>query len=135
MIPIGFEYGFRKPLHVVETTPADWEPPAWDLTGPIGAINRAKAARLPLNEEGALTPVDLADERLFAFEKATRDGRERLLAVLNLERARSVPASIAAWRPGGSARVALDPLTGASQPVPDGRLLLPPAAVRLVHPA
>jgi starch synthase (maltosyl-transferring) len=135
MIPIGFEYGFRKPLHVVETTPSDWEPPAWDLTGPIGAINRAKAARRPLNEEGPLTPVDLADERLFAFEKATRDGRERLLAVLNLERARSVPASIAAWRPAGSARIALDPVTGASQPVQDGRLLLPPAAVRLVHPA
>ncbi|HPC60538.1 MAG TPA: alpha-amylase family glycosyl hydrolase, partial [Verrucomicrobiota bacterium] len=25
MMPIGFEFGFRRPLHVVHTTPADWE--------------------------------------------------------------------------------------------------------------
>ena len=25
MMPMGFEFGFRKPLHVVHTTPADWE--------------------------------------------------------------------------------------------------------------
>jgi starch synthase (maltosyl-transferring) len=134
MIPIGFEYGFRKPLHVVETTPADWEPPAWDLTGAIGAVNRTKAAWRSLNEEGPLEPVDLSDDRLFGFEKAARDRSERLLVVLNLERTASVPVSLAAWRPGGGGLGALDPATGVSHPVQGGRLLLPPAAVRLVHP-
>jgi starch synthase (maltosyl-transferring) len=31
MIPIGFEYGFRRRLHVVNTRPGDWEPPNIDL--------------------------------------------------------------------------------------------------------
>ena len=32
LMPIGFEYGFRKALHVVQTRPKDWEDPTWDLT-------------------------------------------------------------------------------------------------------
>jgi starch synthase (maltosyl-transferring) len=31
MIPIGFEYGFRRRLHVVNTRPSDWEQPNIDL--------------------------------------------------------------------------------------------------------
>ena len=31
MMPMGFEYGFRKPLNVVSTTPADWENTGIDL--------------------------------------------------------------------------------------------------------
>ena len=27
MVPIGFEYGFRRRLHVVNTRPGDWEQP------------------------------------------------------------------------------------------------------------
>ncbi len=32
MMPIGYEYGFRNRLHVVETRPEHWEEPAVDLT-------------------------------------------------------------------------------------------------------
>ena len=31
MMPIGYEFGFQKRLHVVETCPDDWEPPRFDL--------------------------------------------------------------------------------------------------------
>jgi starch synthase (maltosyl-transferring) len=56
MMPIGFEYGARRRLHVVETRPADREPIACDLTGFIGAVNAMKAATPVLNEEG---PIDV----------------------------------------------------------------------------
>src|SRR5260221_8780363 len=42
MIPMGFEYGFRKPLHVVNTTPADWSPNGIDLRDYVGKVNAIK---------------------------------------------------------------------------------------------
>ena len=86
MMPMGFEYGFRNRLHVVTTSPQDWEAPHWDLTGAITTINRTKAAHRPFNEDGPLHPIDLGDPRLFGFRKWTRDGREWVLVVLNLDR-------------------------------------------------
>ena len=42
MMPIGFEYGFRKPLHVADTKPSDWEPVNVDLSPFISKVNAAK---------------------------------------------------------------------------------------------
>ncbi len=86
MMPMGFEYGFQKPLHVVQTTPKDWEPARWDLTESIAAINRTKDALRALNEEGPITVVEGEDSRLFGFRKQTRDGQEEVLVLLNLDR-------------------------------------------------
>jgi starch synthase (maltosyl-transferring) len=52
MMPIGYEYGFRQPLHVVKTRPEDWESPLFDLTTFIGTANAMKAQTPVLNEEG-----------------------------------------------------------------------------------
>ena len=54
MLPIGYEYGFKKPLHVVETTPKSWEQPTYDISAEITALNHMKAACPALNVEGAL---------------------------------------------------------------------------------
>ena len=45
MMPMGFEYGFRRRLNVVKTRPQDWEQPAWELSEFIAAVNRLKASR------------------------------------------------------------------------------------------
>lgn len=113
MMPIGFEYGFHKRLHVVKTTPADWETPGWDLTGAIAAINRTKEAHRPLNEEGPITPVDLDDPRLFGFAKRTRNGREEVLVVLNLDMAAAARCRLA----------------------PDGEIELGPSGILIAHRA
>ena len=42
MIPIGYEFGFQQSLHVVTTTPDDWESPKWDLQNFIRAVNQWK---------------------------------------------------------------------------------------------
>ncbi len=52
MMPMGYEYGFGKPLDVVRTRPEDWEQPRFDLTGFIAATNAIKASVPGLGEEG-----------------------------------------------------------------------------------
>ncbi len=56
MMPMGFEYGCRKPFDVVGSRPGDWTwetaSPRIDITGYIGEVNRMKAATPALNAEG-----------------------------------------------------------------------------------
>lgn len=136
MMPMGFEYGFRKRLHVARTTPADWEEPAWDLTGAIACIHRVKAAFRTLNEEGPITPVALGDPRLFAFRKQARDRREEVLVLLNLDRAAALPARLGeAWQPP-ERPARTDPLTATSLPWAEGtELAVAPSGIVLVHGA
>src|SRR5207253_8241644 len=44
MIPMGFEYGSRKSLHVVHTSPADWHLNGIDLCPYIAKVNQLKKA-------------------------------------------------------------------------------------------
>ena len=135
MLPMGFEYGFQKRLHVVQTTPADWEAPRWDLTGAIAAVNRTKATILALNEDGLLRPVDLGNPQLFGFRKRTRDGREEVLVVLNLDRTRTARVRVPAGVPTPPPLAWTEPLTGTSHPMADrGEMEVGPAGILIVHP-
>jgi starch synthase (maltosyl-transferring) len=60
MMPVGFEYGFERRLHVVETGPADWEAPRTDLTEFIRRVHAvcAGAQGFRGDEVAALTPLD-----------------------------------------------------------------------------
>ena len=134
MMPMGFEYGSRKPLHVVQTTPQDWETPSWDLTGAIGEIHRVKAALAPLNEEGPIAPLGLDDDRCFGFWKRTRDGGQAVLVVLNLDRTAAARVKVPVGTATAPRRVATDPTTGALRALPEsGELQLPPAGALIVH--
>ncbi len=79
--------------------------------------------------------MTLADERVYAFERLSRDRGEGLLVVLNRDAAAPVEAKIAPAHSAAGALAELDPLTGASRPVEGGRLRLPASGVRVVHPA
>ena len=136
MMPMGFEYGFRKALHVVETTPKDWETPSWDLTGAITAINRTKAAHRPLNEEGPLQSMDLDDQGLFGFLKRTRDDRERVIVLLNLNREAAVRLRVPDHIPVTPGSTWTDLQSGVSQPLPAaGEIDLEPSGILVVAPA
>ncbi len=136
MMPIGFEFGFRRPLHVVETTPADWESPAWDLTAAIAAIHRTKAAHRPLNEEGPIRPLDLGDPRVFGLVKGTRDEREWVCVVLNLHRTASVCVEVPPDLPAAPRRARTDPLTGTSSLLAEfAKLELGPSGVAVLAAA
>jgi starch synthase (maltosyl-transferring) len=134
MMPIGFEYGFSRPLHVVRTTPADWETPRWDLSQAIAAVNRTKAGHPVLNQEGPITPLALAQETSVGFLKQARDGGESVLILLNLDR--TAPARVRLPRgifPAGPLALT-DPVTGLSGLLKgDEEIPLGPSGIRIVH--
>jgi starch synthase (maltosyl-transferring) len=86
MMPMGFEYGFRRRLDVVNTRPEDWESPRWDLGDFITAVNRLKSSHRVFNEEGPIDTADTGNPMVFAFVKSTLDGKERALVLLNRDR-------------------------------------------------
>ena len=54
MIPIGYEFGFRKQVNVVETRPTDWERRWMDLRPFITRVNALKRSHPVLQGEGVL---------------------------------------------------------------------------------
>jgi starch synthase (maltosyl-transferring) len=86
VMPIGFEYGFRRKLDVVNTRPEDWERPRWDLSDFIGSVNRLKASHRVFNEDGPIDPVDTGTSSIFAFVKSSVDGRDWAVVLLNKDR-------------------------------------------------
>ncbi|MFW6113061.1 MAG: alpha-amylase family glycosyl hydrolase [Thermodesulfobacteriota bacterium] len=87
MIPAGFEYGFKKRLHVVKTSPEDWETPTYDLCTYITQVNRMKRNCPVLLEEGPIMRLNPAEAEPVVFLVKFREGRKgRVLAVINTTR-------------------------------------------------
>ena len=86
MMPMGFEYGFQRRMHVVDTRPEDWETPQWDLSNFITAVNRLKASHQVFNEEGPIEVVDAGNAQVLALAKSSQNRTERALVLLNKDR-------------------------------------------------
>ena len=86
MMPIGFEYGFRRRLNVVDTRPEDWETPQWDLGNFVTAVNRLKASYRVFNEEGPIEAVNSGSPRVSVFVKSSVDKKEKAILLLNRDR-------------------------------------------------
>ena len=95
MMPIGFEYGFRRRLDDVETRPEDWEPPQWDLSDFITAVNRLKASRRAFNQDGPIDLVDTGNPKISALLKWSRDRSERAVILLNTDRQQAQSCNLA----------------------------------------
>jgi starch synthase (maltosyl-transferring) len=68
LMPIGYETGARRKVHVVETTPADRErDTSIDISARIAEINRLKAEIRTANLEGAEFKVSAARDAAAAF--------------------------------------------------------------------
>jgi starch synthase (maltosyl-transferring) len=83
MLPIGYEYGFKKRLNVVETRPQDWESPTYDLTSFIKGVNRMKKTCPVLLEEGPQTRINPEGEPVALLLKSRESRKGRVLAVIN----------------------------------------------------
>jgi starch synthase (maltosyl-transferring) len=94
MIPIGYEFGFRHKLHVVETRPKDWETPLFDITGYIGEVNRMKAATPVLNEEGPQRALLLGDGRIVCLVKRAMRGPGWTVTLVNSDYGKRLSARL-----------------------------------------
>jgi starch synthase (maltosyl-transferring) len=83
MMPIGFEFGFRKPLHVIHTTPADWEETGIDLTSYVAKVNAIKKAHPVFQEESPTNILPCNNPNVLLMWKASARHRDEALLILN----------------------------------------------------
>jgi len=83
MIPCGFEFGFRKRMHVVETRPQDWETPNIDLCDFIGRVNAVKKRYRIFGEECPTTVLPHENPNILLLRKASSKTSEEALIILN----------------------------------------------------
>jgi starch synthase (maltosyl-transferring) len=83
MMPIGYEFGFRRKLHVAETRPEHWEEPAVDLSDFIRHVNRIKADYSLFQEESRLQRLEHPNQALLLLWKGAANGEDQALLVFN----------------------------------------------------
>jgi starch synthase (maltosyl-transferring) len=83
MMPVGFEYGFRKGLHVIHTTPADWENTGIDLSGYVARVNEIKRSHPVFLEESPATIFPCNNPNVLLMWKASAKHRDEALLILN----------------------------------------------------
>ncbi|MGE5547770.1 MAG: maltotransferase domain-containing protein [Solirubrobacterales bacterium] len=97
MMPMGYEWGYRRKLDVVGTRPDQREATGIDLSAVIARINHAKAANRALNEEGPQVRLTDPSAAVVALLRVTPDGDEAALLVMNTDAHRSHDIDPARW--------------------------------------
>jgi starch synthase (maltosyl-transferring) len=91
MMPMGYEYGFDRPLHVVDTRPEEWDAQLadkpFDLCAFVAEANACKAACGVLNVEGFQAMLTTPGNRPVAMGRFDGDSAEAsskaVLAIYN----------------------------------------------------
>ena len=83
MMPMGYEFGFRKALHVVHTTPADWEASQIDLSSFIQQVNVVKKCFPVFQEETPLNILPCNNPNVLLMWKASTRHPSEALLILN----------------------------------------------------
>ena len=83
MIPMGFEYGFRRRLHVVNTRPGDWEQPNVDLVEFIARVNAIKRQHAIFQEECLTTVLPYQNPNILLMWKASSKNHDEALIIIN----------------------------------------------------
>jgi starch synthase (maltosyl-transferring) len=71
MMPIGYEFGFKKKLDVVSTRPADWETATFDIRGFVKQVNALKIQSPLLQCEGGLNTL-ISDRDALVLERRSQ---------------------------------------------------------------
>jgi starch synthase (maltosyl-transferring) len=83
MMPIGFEFGFRKRPHVVNTRPSDWEQTDIDLTDFIRKVNTFKQRYSIFQEDSINSCLPYENSRIMLLWKASPVTGAEALIILN----------------------------------------------------
>jgi starch synthase (maltosyl-transferring) len=136
MIPIGYEFGFKRTLDVVCHSPKDWEEPAFDIQQFIRRVNLLKLEHPLLHGEGSLR-MERRDENVLVLERRTEQAPGKVGWIL-VNKRWDKPATvslegIAALAPGHCLyRICKDDSPWSGEQLLDKTLMLDPAEVALV---
>jgi starch synthase (maltosyl-transferring) len=83
MMPMGFEFGFRKPLNVIRTTPADWEETGIDLCSYVAKVNSIKKSCPVFREESPTNILACNNPNVLLMWKASAKQKDEALLILN----------------------------------------------------
>jgi starch synthase (maltosyl-transferring) len=83
MMPMGFEYGSRKALHVVHTSPSDWQINGVDLCSYIAKVNGIKKTHALFREESPATILPCNNPNILFLWKASTSSGDEALLILN----------------------------------------------------
>jgi starch synthase (maltosyl-transferring) len=83
MMPIGFEFGFRKRLHVVKTRAGQWEENGTDLTAFIKKMNEIKSDNPIFQEDAPTEMLHYDNPHILLMWKGSLDTPEESLLILN----------------------------------------------------
>src|SRR5262249_49452383 len=88
MMPMGFEFGLRKPLHVVHTTPADWVLDCTDLRPFISRVNAIKRSYAVFREDSPTSILPCNNPNILFMWKASTRHKDEALLILNKDTSR-----------------------------------------------
>lgn len=120
MMPVGYEFGFRRQVDVVRTMPTDWERRQMDLRAFVTRVNRLKLRHPVLQGEGRLREAGGAAGDALVLERETRGGTGWIL--VNRARAGRRRVDLAGLGAGAGHRlhrVCRDDAPEAGEPAPD----------------
>jgi starch synthase (maltosyl-transferring) len=83
MIPMGFEFGFKKGFHVVKTQPEDWEEPAIDLRDFIRNVNNVKKQYRIFQHDCPTKVIGYEKSAILVLWKASVEDDGEALIILN----------------------------------------------------
>jgi len=83
MLPMGYEFCFRKRLHVVKTRPQDWEEPVADLRDFIRNVNAIKQQYRTFQSDCPTEVLGYSNPAVLVLWKACTRVAEEALIILN----------------------------------------------------
>ncbi len=85
MMPIGFEYGFKQRVNVVNTLPEHWEEASIDLQEFITAVNALKKKHKVFKEDNHILEIPSGNDKVSVLLKTSNDGAEKALIIINTD--------------------------------------------------
>ncbi len=137
MMPMGYEFGFSRPLDVVRTRPDDWETPRFDLSGFISEVNAMKNGIPALNDEGLERRLYGGGTSALALVRYASRGRNYAVALINPDPRAWAEVEVGDPRTFGNVSLAAD-VTPAAEGVLQsnfGTFRLRPLEIRVFAPA
>jgi starch synthase (maltosyl-transferring) len=136
MMPIGYEFGFRKKLDVVFTRPIDWEMPSFDLMTFINKVNKLKMGCPLLQREGDLKATRNSTDLLILRRQTEQAVGQVGWVLVNKRPDEPVPVglrAISAVTPQHRLhRICRDDNLASSTPLREQAVMLDPAEVVLI---